>query len=340
MGFFDLVRRYGHKGASTSKPAPKHALLRAAAVEASISSSTENGNVGGRRFFNEAETTVQLGKILGVEYNGTEEEILIWNIRGIGRQEKRGKIRKLVKDRNIDIVLIQETKKSAITNKEVRKMRVRTRMEFMSVDSEGIAGGLLCIWDPEVFQLGACCSSRRFILSSSTISNSFECVLLNIYAPNDVGSRRKLWDSLLNLKQGFPKPWCLCGDFNEIRNIGERKGYSSRERGMTELNEFIENSKVQDLPLLGRKYTWCNSRECVKWSRIDRVLVDPRWLEVWKESEPNGWAGFILQKKLKDLKLALRQWNKEMYGSVPNKLKAVEEEAHILDIQVESRELD
>ncbi|XP_028078897.1 uncharacterized protein LOC114280720 [Camellia sinensis] len=264
-------------------------------------------------------------------------------------------------------------------------------MEFMSVDSEGTARGLLCIWDPEVFQLGACCSSRRFILLSGTMFNSFECVLLNIYASNDVGGRRKLWDSFLNQKQGFPKPLCLCGDFNEVRNIGERKGCSRIERGLTELNEFIENSEVQDLPLLGRKYKRCNSREGVKWSRIDRVLVDPKWLEgfqlklwglprlisdhnpllliederdwgpkpfrflnawclhpklssfvakVWKESKPNGSAGFILQKKLKDLKLAIRQWNKEVYGSMPNKLKVVEEEVHILDLQVESRELD
>lgn len=98
------------------------------------------------------------------------------------------------------------------------------------MDSEGTAGGLLCIWYPEVFQLGACCSSRRFILLLGTMFNSFECVLLNIYAPNDVGGRRKLWVSLLKLKQGFPKPWCLCGDFNEIRHIGERKGCSRRER--------------------------------------------------------------------------------------------------------------
>ncbi|XP_028085600.1 uncharacterized protein LOC114286624 [Camellia sinensis] len=80
-------------------------------------------------------------------------KILIWNIRGIGREEKRGKIRKLVNDRNIDIVLIQETKKAVITNREVREMWVRTRMEFMSVDSEGTAGGLLCIWDQRYFNL-------------------------------------------------------------------------------------------------------------------------------------------------------------------------------------------
>lgn len=91
------------------------------------------------------------------------------------RCKEEGKDTESVKDRNIDIVLIQETKKAAIIEREVREMWVRTRMEFMSVDSEGTAGGLLCIWDPEVFQLGACCSSRRFILLLGTMFNSFEC---------------------------------------------------------------------------------------------------------------------------------------------------------------------
>ncbi|XP_028092119.1 uncharacterized protein LOC114292373 [Camellia sinensis] len=243
-------------------------------------------------------------------------------------------------------------------------MWVRNGMEYMVVDPEGVAGGLLCIWTLWCFQLADCCSSRRFILLSGSLYNSFECVILNIYAPNDVGGRRKMWGSLINLKHDFPKPWCLCGDFNEIRNIGERLGCSRRDRGMTDFNDFIETCEVNELPLLGRKFTWCNSMVSEKWSRIDRVLVDPRWMEVfnlklwrlprlifdhsplllmenerdwgpkpfrflnawclhlnlfsfvdktWKESEVMGWAGFILQKKLKALKIALRQWNKEVF---------------------------
>lgn len=80
----------------------------------------------------------------------------------------------------------------------------------------------------------------------------------------------------MKLKEDFPKPWCLCGDFNEIRSISERRGCSRRDRGMADLNEFIERCEVHDLPLLGRKYTWGNSMEGERWSRIDRVLVDPR----------------------------------------------------------------
>ncbi|XP_028118945.1 uncharacterized protein LOC114316487 [Camellia sinensis] len=112
--------------------------------------------------------------------------------------------------------------------------------------------------------------------------------LMEFMSVDAEGSRRKLWDSLIKLKQGFSKPWCLCKDFNEIRHIGERKDCSKRDGGMAELNEFIKNC----------------------------------------------------EKKLKVLKLSLRKWNKEVYGSVPNKLKAVEKEVHNLDLQAKNRELD
>ncbi|XP_028071176.1 uncharacterized protein LOC114273563 [Camellia sinensis] len=71
----------------------------------------------------------------------------------------------------------------------------------------------------------------------------------------------------------------LGGDFNEIRVIGEREGCSGREKGMKELNAFIDKCELNDIPLLGRKYTWCNAQEGEKWSRIDRVLLNPEWLQ-------------------------------------------------------------
>ncbi|XP_028123615.1 uncharacterized protein LOC114320750 [Camellia sinensis] len=177
--------------------------------------------------------------------------------------------------------LLPETKKTKILEAEVRLLWPKDNMEFMTVDSEGATGGLLCVWDPGVFQIAQCCSSRRFILLSGTFFNSFEYAIVNVYAPNEVRLRNKLWNSFVKLKKDFPKLWCLGGDFNEIRNICERKGCSRRDKGMREFNEFIESCEVSDMPLSGKKFTWCNSREGEKWSRIDRVLVDPKWLEVF-----------------------------------------------------------
>ncbi|XP_028074640.1 uncharacterized protein LOC114277023 [Camellia sinensis] len=155
-------------------------------------------------------------------------------------------------------------------------------MEYMSVDSEGSARGLLCIWDPEIFKLNGYCSNRRFILFSGTFLNSFDYVLLNVYAPNDASIRNILWEILVKLKSIFPNPWCMGGDFNEIRNNGERIGFSRRDKGMKEFNEFINKCELTDLPMLGRKYTWCNAQENEKWSRIDRIMLSPEWLISFK----------------------------------------------------------
>lgn len=51
---------------------------------------------------------------------------------------------------------------------------------------------------------------------------------------------------------------------------------------MKDLIDFIDKSELNDMPLLGRKFTWYNTTEGAKWSRIDRVLVDPKWLKGFK----------------------------------------------------------
>lgn len=62
--------------------------------------------------------------------------------------------------------------------------------------------------------------------------------------------------------------------------------------------------------------------------------------KVWNETNVEGWAGFKLQVKLKSLKLALKQWNLEVFGNVNTKLKQAEVELHALDLEAEIRELD
>lgn len=113
------------------------------------------------------------------------------------------------------------------------------------------------------------------------VKSGFEGVLVNLYAPNDVVKRRELWDLIVRIKPLFPKPWCIGGDFNEIRCLSERVGCSRRSVGMHDFNEFIDNLEGVELPMLGRKFTWSNSRENGNWSRIDRFFVDSEWLAVF-----------------------------------------------------------
>ena len=78
-------------------------------------------------------------------------KLLSWNVRGLGRTGKCRKIKQVLKERKIDMALLQETKKEVVNSKLVQSIWAGEKMEFVSVDSIGSAGGLLCIWNPEVF---------------------------------------------------------------------------------------------------------------------------------------------------------------------------------------------
>ncbi|XP_028109238.1 uncharacterized protein LOC114307949 [Camellia sinensis] len=189
------------------------------------------------------------------------------------------------------------------SGKESEVLAQCTELELK--DAELAAGcGLLCVWNPLVFSLRSCCGARNFVLLSG-----------NVY--------------------GTEK-----GDFNEIRNLGERKGCSVRSRGMREFNQFIESVEVSDLPMLGRKFTWCNALEGDKWSRIDRFLISLEWLGMFNYSAVTGWAGYVIHSKLKALRAKLKEWNIHVFGNVKKNLKEVGDELHLLDLCAESRELN
>ncbi|XP_028082885.1 uncharacterized protein LOC114284188 [Camellia sinensis] len=151
----------------------------------------------------------------------------------------------------------------------------------MSVDTIRRAGELLCIWNPDVFQLKASCCNQNFLLLSDTIFHSFECVIINVYGPNEVAKRREVWECLIRLKSIFLGLWCLGGDFNEIRTISERIGCFRRYRGMRDFNYMIAQLELMDMPMLGRKFTWCNSQDREKWSRLDRFLLNHDWVQTF-----------------------------------------------------------
>ncbi|XP_028064362.1 uncharacterized protein LOC114267521 [Camellia sinensis] len=317
-------------------------------------------------------------------------KLLSWNIRGIGQSEKRRKIRNIVQERMVDVLFLQETKKVGVSKELVKSIWPYDDLEYMSVDADGFSGGVLCVWKASVFSLAKCCSSRNFLILSGTILPRFNCVFVNVYAPNDVTRRGVVWNALRNLKAKYVDPWCLGRDFNEVRSMGERKGCLRRDKGMREFNEFIEGVELYDVPMQGRQFTWSNSSVRGSWSRIDRILLSSEWLEKfnftlwglprglsdhcplllmedsrdwgprpfrfvnawilhpqflsvikfsWVEPEISGWAGFVIQEKLKNLRRVLKSWNHEVFGNVAHLVKAAESELHNLDLLAESREL-
>lgn len=51
---------------------------------------------------------------------------------------------------------------------------------------------------------------------------------------------------------------------------------------MAEFNHFLDQLEIVDVPILGRRFTWCNSLDGERWSGLDRILLDTAWLEKFK----------------------------------------------------------
>ncbi|KAL7230696.1 hypothetical protein ACSBR2_009054 [Camellia fascicularis] len=213
-----------------------------------------------------ARATLHMGKMLGMNCMGKKENIIncivemevedkgqmmSWNIRGLGRKDKRAKIKKLVRERKIDVLLLQESKRSNLDDSSwqwIRRVVQGVYNAFgiqMSSSLKSVAVQGLSFYSQEKRSVVGNITEAEAILSKSLV---------------------------------YWRGW----NFNEVRFLGERRGCLQRDRDMTEFNEFIEKIELSDLPPLGMGFTWCNSSEGERWSRIDWFVLDPEWLEVFR----------------------------------------------------------
>ncbi|GFS37592.1 hypothetical protein Acr_00g0052930 [Actinidia rufa] len=141
---------------------------------------------------------------------------------------------------------------------------------------------LISMWRGDKFKPDVTIIRKHFIISNGVYLDNFKCCIVNVYAPNDTGERKLLWEELLQLKSSFTDPWCLGGDLNEVKADAERSGYLNPSLGMDDLIEFIDVAELHDLPLVGRRFTWTNFQAHIKQSRLDRFLVSSEWCEKFK----------------------------------------------------------
>ena len=74
----------------------------------------------------------------------------------------------------------------------------------------------------------------------------------------------------------------MCGDFNAIRCVEERRSVSSvlPQAGTDNFNVFIANNLLVDLPLRGRTYMWYRG-DGRSMSHIDHFLLSENWCLTW-----------------------------------------------------------
>ncbi|WJX63191.1 hypothetical protein P8452_48110 [Trifolium repens] len=211
-------------------------------------------------------------------------KIITWNIRGLGGLEKRKEVRKLVGDLNPSIVCLQETKLQTCDVFLCSSLWGNSPHAFSYRPSAEASGGLLTLWDSSEVEVWSS-ESRDYVLwcHGRFISSGEEFFVANVYAPCDDGAKQRLWDSLSERLQALGQSRvCICGDFNAVKHVEERRSYRIGSRSVDHIpfNRFIDDNSLIDLPLIGRKFTWYKG-DGLSMSRLDRFLLSEEWCLNW-----------------------------------------------------------
>lgn len=214
-------------------------------------------------------------------------KIVSFNARGLGGGEKRVEVCRLVNDLKPFVLCIQETKWTMVNDLMIKSIWGNSPCGFSFRPLVGASGGLVTVWDSSRLDVWSTMSfGNVLIIKGKVILTAEEFVIFNVYAPCELADRRLLWERLVPLVLNHGDiNLCLCGDFNSVRNLEERRGRSSvfRQVDADVFNNFIVDSSLIDLPLCGRLFTWYRG-DGVSMSRLDRFLLSKKWCTTWPNS--------------------------------------------------------
>ncbi|GJV67690.1 RNA-directed DNA polymerase, eukaryota [Tanacetum coccineum] len=124
-----------------------------------------------------------------------------------------------------------------------------------------------------IFQIDALhISDISYSYLRTWLPRNVKILLVAVYAPQQPGSKRALWDFLSNLVRRWNGEAIIMGDFNDVRTMDERLGSSFNVSSARCFDRFIVSSGLVDVKLEGYSFTWSHP-SASKMSKLDRFLV-------------------------------------------------------------------
>ncbi|GJW40290.1 RNA-directed DNA polymerase, eukaryota [Tanacetum coccineum] len=213
-----------------------------------------------------------------------------YNMAGLGNKAKRRWIKELCQKHRINFAFIQETKAESISLLTIKDLWGNQMFDHVVGSSVGCSGGILCMWNPNMFVKEQVSTCDYFVaLMGTWAPTSSKLLIISVYAPQELNERRDLWDylrTIIDRWEGDTVIMALCLD----RHLSDHRPILMRET----------NYDYGPSPF----------RFFHSWFAIEgfNSFVETTWKSL-NIVEPNGLIR--LKKKLQALKIAIKAWSKE-----------------------------
>ncbi|XP_050211604.1 uncharacterized protein LOC126661781 [Mercurialis annua] len=247
-----------------------------------------------------------------------------WNCRGAFSYARKARfIRSLVSSHNLAILGLVETKKELFDDFSIRLLWPNLDFNYCFVPSIGASGGLLCIWNPILIFPTRIFKANRWINLDFTWGDLI-IRYIPVYASNCPRERASLWCEIL-VELATYLICIVVGDFNDILDPSERLNCTSFSPSMLTFSAFISNSNLVESTLHGssdlakdwgpKPFKYINAW----WSNKDfSSFVDVTWSSITQRM-PN--SNLVI--KLRELRSAIRSWNRDVFGDLNVKLSSL-----------------
>ncbi|KAK6120367.1 hypothetical protein DH2020_045847 [Rehmannia glutinosa] len=185
---------------------------------------------------------------------------IIWNARGLGNQRAFRELRRLIAEKDPQLLFLSETRMKAY-----RCSRWKEWLGYdglFIVDCIGKKGGLMLLWKQPLVVTITSYSTGHI---DSMIQDGYKnWRFTGFYGNPDASQRKYSWDlmrKLASIQELKHLPWLLGGDFNEICSHNEKMG--GRRRPETQIDEFnnaIAACELREIYGSGDWFTWVNRR--------------------------------------------------------------------------------
>ncbi|GJS75871.1 putative RNA-directed DNA polymerase [Tanacetum coccineum] len=243
-----------------------------------LSKEEPGGSEKYKMYHDQREEIKEVGELIGVSWDAMEmrkgNESPNREVLEIGVDGKKGWINTIIRDERPDVIGLQETKSGLVDEEWVEDLWGSKGFGFTQLASNGKSGGLLLVWDANSFKCKEAIGDDRYIaVKREWKGKSGDIYLVCVYGPHVGRQKTSLWDKLTGLMERMNEPWCIFGDLNVVRRCEDRLNSQVNIKEMHEFNDFINNARLVEIPMGGRKFTRVSDDGC-KFSKLDRFLLN------------------------------------------------------------------